>query len=60
MSIKYKKKSHDFYIVAQSVEKVFFPPGRATLLLTSTCFEGAPQAVAETAEKTYPPRTVRI
>ena len=45
---------------AQSVEKVFFPPGRATLLLTSTCFEGAPQAVAETAEKTYPPRTVRI
>ena len=23
MSIKYKKKSHDFYIVAQSVEKVF-------------------------------------
>ena len=28
--------------------------------VTSTCFEGAPQAVAETAENTYPPRTVRI
>ena len=26
---------------AQFVEKVFFPPGRATLLLTSICFEGS-------------------
>ena len=33
---------------------------RNTAAVTSTCFEGASQAVAETAENTYPPRTVRI
>ena len=46
---------------AQFVEKVFFPPGCVTLpLLLRFALREALQAVAETAEKTYPPRTVRI
>lgn len=46
---------------AVSVLKNLFPAGlRNAAAVTSTRFEGAPQAVAETAENTYPPRTVRI
>ena len=46
---------------AQFVEKVFFLPGYVTLpLLLRFASKGSLQAVAETAENTYPPRTVRI
>ena len=56
-----KEKKPQRRVSAQFVEKVFFPPGCATLLLLlRSALKGLLQAVAETAENTYPPRTVRI
>ena len=48
-------------LCASLLRGVAAPPGCATLpLLLRFVFKGSLQAVAETAEKTYPPRTVRI